>query len=263
MPDGERVIFTIADDQQTEQLYIMHIDSGISRVLSSRQAPNSHTYLLRPSSDGTQILWGVERLDANALGWYMVDVRTGFGEIMNPAFNDRWLREGNPLIFGDNRFANVPDSIEGIMVQRVAAAPNGQHLALTVAGRVQSPDTLYTIDPDGTNLTLVESAPYIGLALWSPDNLHIAYVGSSVSEPAEAVGDSLLLVNSQTVGSRVIVAGFETISQFEWSPDGEQLAFVVHDENMLYNLYIVDVDGSNLRQLATDITNPLTTKWRP
>ena len=53
-----------------------------------------------------------------------------------------------------------------------------------------------------------------------------------------------------------------------WSPDGRQIAFYSYRPGPYYDgkpnaVYVVDVDGSNLRQLAEPATRSFHPTWRP
>jgi Tol biopolymer transport system component len=52
-------------------------------------------------------------------------------------------------------------------------------------------------------------------------------------------------------------------SQTSWSPDGQKIAYVAHNDN-LFRVYLMDVTGGNKRQLGVEVTSFYSTyRWSP
>lgn len=107
----------------------------------------------------------------------------------------------------------------------------------------------YEVYPDGTwealegNVKFLEDANAISL---SPDASHAAY---SVFDPApDALADPLYVAAIDGSGERK-VGSFSVDSSIAWSPDGGSLAFVSLDEEHRYALFVVNTDGSELKEL--------------
>ena len=110
------------------------------------------------------------------------------------------------------------------------------------------PSRLYTIAPDGSDLTLLLERPFNGAMdpMWSPDGSQIAYWDWGTDEAplpkiwvVDADGSNptkVFVDRSGPVGPGSYYGGVS------WSPDGTQLAFVI-----AYQLYIIDADGTDLR----------------
>jgi len=87
---------------------------------------------------------------------------------------------------------------------------------------------------------------------WSPDGSRLAFTGFSWE-----VGEMIHIVDVRAhlewnipvyMGNRIRFAHF-----LSWPPDGNALMFAARNENTRKdNLYVVNVDGSNLRNLSRD-----------
>ena len=105
---------------------------------------------------------------------------------------------------------------------------------------------IYTINPDGTNLTNLtnttsadEDSPS-----WSPNGTKIVYTKSGQIWTMKADGSSQTQVGSVS-----------DADQIKWSPDGSKFVFTRSP-----NLWTINVDGSNLTQLTNDGFLPA---WSP
>ena len=148
-------------------------------------------------------------------------------------------------------------------------------------------DAIYTLDADGTNLTKIVSneinnrSTPIGLSAplgnnpwspfnpWSPLGDKIA-IGISVPRTegfyllANPNEDRLNALGTNFSGIISIITNLSKFSwqkDFMWSPDGTKAVFVVTDiekSERKYivkseKLYVADADGSNIKQLASDV----------
>jgi Tol biopolymer transport system component len=101
--------------------------------------------------------------------------------------------------------------------------------------------TIYTVDPDGSSLSLLQQAGVGGPPAWSPDGTKIAYDGIAVMD-ADGSNKRELPVQGGRMGFRSPT----------WSPDGTQLAFntLPPVESHIPDIYTSDADGSDLTNIT-------------
>ncbi len=158
-------------------------------------------------------------------------------------------------------------------------SPDGALVAYTkVSGRFLPDDGLYVIDSTGDArelLVAVRGQTALTDPVWSPDGSRIAFIEleivgeTSWGEPV--YGRTLSVVNADGTGRQVLIdLGREDrsptgwASDLAWSPDGSQFAFSSSslERPGNYQIYVVNVDGSELRQLTSegDSSQPV---WSP
>ena len=125
-----------------------------------------------------------------------------------------------------------------------AWSPVGAQLA------VADGDALGLIDPaTGDRTDLGDAAADVTTLTWSPDGTRIVYgtMGGSVYSVGVSGGDHSALASSlgESVGG-VGVSGFG----IGWSPDGARIAVQAVQASDSDSLYLMNADGSGLRQLA-------------
>ncbi|HEY6072825.1 MAG TPA: NBR1-Ig-like domain-containing protein, partial [Anaerolineales bacterium] len=101
---------------------------------------------------------------------------------------------------------------------------------------------------------------------WSPDGTHIVY--DAYTDPSQQIRD-LYLVNVD--GSNPVqLTNTPNINEVlpAWSPDGTQIAFSAAQYapdavGLEGDIYVINVDGSNQRQITTDPGNDFDPAWSP
>jgi Tol biopolymer transport system component len=81
---------------------------------------------------------------------------------------------------------------------------------------------------------------------------------------APANGDGIRVIDPDGTNETRLVDG--TVSSPRWSPDGRRIAFVrlVDAENFLFELFVLDADGANERQLTSGSAGPMhSLAWAP
>lgn len=105
----------------------------------------------------------------------------------------------------------------------------------------------FIINLDGTNKRAAVSSPYPSL---SPDLHYIAFGGS----------DGLYLIDL-TNGAQTHIPNTTSADDIPlWSPDSTRLAFWRSDE---LNLYVIDLDGNNLRRVIAEAGDEQLVGWTP
>jgi Tol biopolymer transport system component/CubicO group peptidase (beta-lactamase class C family) len=157
---------------------------------------------------------------------------------------------------GSRPRSTLPDWPAGIFG---TTSPDGRRLAFS--GDYLGYSDLYTINLDGTDQRRVNhDAIPDGMPAWSPDGDLLAFARGGVSQ-----SDLFLITPNGT--------GLEQLTDLEgyeqgptWSPDGRRIAFVWGHQDVRSwghpgELWVIDRDGSNLRQLREEsTTNPV---WSP
>ena len=124
----------------------------------------------------------------------------------------------------------------------------------------------YLMDPDGTNKTLLSrDASRDRTNVWSPDGSKIAFDyghGHDADDIAVINPDGTGLVNLTPDDER-LGTSFEACPS--WSPDGSKIAFVSLPVEGRANsdVWVIDVDGSNLTQLTHNPGSDGCPVWSP
>jgi Tol biopolymer transport system component len=249
-------------------------------LVADRELPNVG---LAWSPDGTRLAYAVaerhrRRPWTPSFGVWVLDLATGRSEQIStcspsgcPERID-WSPDGTHLAVTDRSTLYLMD-LEGDRGPTLATAgfddemgqpswsPDGSRIVYSV--RVGSfpdygPSQLFTIAPDGTDQRLLLERAFNGAMDpdWSPDGSRIAYWDWGTDEaydPTTAPEASLPKVwvvdADGTDATPVFIDRSGTVgpgSDFggvSWSPDGEQIAFV-----LAYDFYLVDADGTNVRR---------------
>lgn len=133
-------------------------------------------------------------------------------------------------------------------------SPDGRQLVF--AGQQEEDSfnhNIYVINADGSNLRQLTGALSHDVhPAWSPDGRQIAFAmhqgGNRSFNPNLVVMDADC--DTQPDGcyrNMRRITSFMSVRYPRWSPDGRQIAFIYSDYNQLY---VVDIDGGNLRSLA-------------
>ena len=149
-------------------------------------------------------------------------------------------------------------------IWHAAWSPDGQKILYESSG-------MWVIDPDGQNEVYLGEGDY---PVWSPDGSQIVFVSDN----------GLGVVNADGGVRRLLVSLAEVdlpesddkwIDSAAWSPDAGMIAFeagvFIPDPSDVWEqtgtsisgVWIVDADGGNLRQLATDLAESYGASWSP
>jgi Tol biopolymer transport system component len=128
-------------------------------------------------------------------------------------------------------------------------SPDGSKVAYRDSTHgVNDNDEIFVVNADGTHrINLTRNSSNDWGPAWSPDGRHIAFNSSRDLLPQLYVMDS--------DGSRVRRVTEREAEYPAWSPDGKRLVFMSQQPDARgtdpnYDVYVVDVDGSDLRQLT-------------
>jgi len=128
-------------------------------------------------------------------------------------------------------------------------SPDGRQIAFS-SGRTGTPQ-IYIMNADGSNQRRITfEGNYNDGAAWSPDGTMIAY---SARRPDSKTFD--IRVHELTTGQTYYVTrDVENDEDPTWSPDGRFIAFA-SDRSGVYQIYVIGVDGTGMRQLTRQGVN--------
>ncbi|MDQ3822672.1 MAG: PxKF domain-containing protein, partial [Actinomycetota bacterium] len=135
-------------------------------------------------------------------------------------------------------------------------SPDGTQIAFASTRPFNGSWHVWVVGADGSGLRQVTTE--LGTApAWSPDGAEIAYVGP---------GQAVVAVRPDGTGRREITAPPAGYSDGHpsWSPDGSRLVFTRRPTfGTAAQLYVVDADGSNVRQLTFGSAASFFPSWSP
>jgi Tol biopolymer transport system component len=119
------------------------------------------------------------------------------------------------------------------------------------------------IDEEGHNMRqLTKNQGDNKAPVWSPDGKQIAFLSSRK-------GTYYPYVMNADGSSQQCLSPIEAIDRLNWSPSGTQIAFVGlgksadKDKNWDWEIYVIDIDGSNLKRLTYNDVDDRAPAWSP
>lgn len=151
--------------------------------------------------------------------------------------------------------------IDGVARSRLAFASDRNSEIVSGRPTDNAVQEIYISDYDGANPSRITVNRTINISpSWSPDGRSLAYTSYATKFP------DIYLHNIFEVGRPIRPAGgTEAIqnAQAAWSPDGTRVAFASKRGSNFYNIYVVNRDGSNLRQLTSGNQYDVAPAWSP
>jgi dipeptidyl aminopeptidase/acylaminoacyl peptidase len=120
--------------------------------------------------------------------------------------------------------------------------------------------------PDGTSrmlMQLAEGVQYNHPAIWSPDGRYIAVLRVEQVYNGEETANNILTFDLETETTRQLTRfANQRLTQFEWSPDGQQLAFTISMGDY-GEIWTTDLNGERLQPIAGPTTPDAPLVWLP
>lgn len=131
--------------------------------------------------------------------------------------------------------------------------------------------TLYVVSADGSGRERLLDMPVDLFFRWSPDGRRLAF-SSAFEDPAVKTGrapsrllsvDAAVYVLDLQTRKVARLAAVGDSRHPSWSPDGRHIAFSAGTDNRNTDIYVVDADGQNVKQLTTQSTSEFAPEWSP
>jgi len=283
-PDGSRLAFSRATAGGL-RIFVMNADgSGLIALSTSAtlvqdqrprwspdgqkiafrrdvQSPESGLYVIGADGSGQTHI-------AGAIDWYSPEWIRGYPMSWSPGSDRLTFVRNNDLYVVYANGAGEALIAPGFVWSQTEWSPGARILALRYDTKpytgIDEVSALLTLNPDGTDLTLVTGESVQPLELysfaWSPTAARVAYtnlVTPSNIYTIDADGDASTLF-SVTRGEEDVV--------HEYSADGKGLVFVRRDEELFarFQVWVVRVDGTGTLALARSAqSDNAVPAWRP
>ena len=268
---GGRIVFTCTRGDYN-QLCIINADGTELQQLSSQEVANDYYPVFSPR--GNQLMFASNRNGTFDIYLMVFGQRELFqitdhiGNVISPDFSP----DGQKIVFA-NRAADGPTSIWMVntngshphlvyagpnMIVAVAWSPDGQTLAYAMQVNLLSQYQIFLMDVDGTNSRqLTNGMQGIGGSVaWSPDGKSLLIYAGPVG------GRDIFRLDVATGALTQLTDGGNNAAPC-YSPDGKFIVFNSLRNNGQADLYIMNADGSNQRQLTDNPEPDWQPRWEP
>lgn len=269
MTSGGRIVFTCTRGDYN-QLCMINRD-GSDLVQLTDMAANNYYPIF--TTDASSILFASNRAGPN-FDFFILNfverevyqLTDGVGDVVSPDFSP----DGRAIVFA-NKVGDAPTAIwmvnaDGLNsrlvytgardIVAVAWSPDGERIAYAMnAGRPQEYE-IYTMDISGRNhLKVSQGLQGIGGSVdWSPD-------GRSLLVYAGPFGDKDIFEIEAATGKSVQLTFGGNNAGASYSPDGQYIVFNSLRNDDQADLYIMEADGSGMRQLTNDPEPDWGARW--
>jgi TolB protein len=129
------------------------------------------------------------------------------------------------------------------------------------------------IDADGGNKRNSTNHPHEDVGpLWSPDGskiLFISYRNSDSNRDSLGVTSDIFVMEADGSDQRQLTNNPSSDYYPDWSPDGSEILFLSryrvdrHDRTIATDIFVMNVDGSNKRNITNDFSWDHAARWAP
>ena len=269
-PSGETIAFT-SDRGGESDIYVMNEDgSGLRNITNS---PNENSAFSSWSPDGSRILFSVSTDADGPVEYWVMDADGTNPELLFPRCTGcvilDWSPDGSRLVGyqteGEQTQLFVINS-DGSNVRKLADlansfararwSPDGSIIAYGVSKRAGTGGEVWLINDDGSGQRMLyerstNAISWSSAISWSPG-------GESLAIDAL---DQLVVADIGSSDVRVIAEG-GSISQPEWSPTGDYIAYS-SDREGNREVYVVPQDGGVSANVSNSAWEDVLPRWSP
>jgi len=269
LTNGGRIVFTCTRGDYNQ---VCMIDSnGANFAQLTNMAASNYYPVLTDGADS--ILFASNRAGPN-FDFFILNfterevfqLTTNVGNVISPDFSP----DGRNIVFA-NKVGDSPTAIwmvnaDGLNprlvytgardIVAVAWSPDGEKIAYAMNAGIPQEYEIYTMDINGRNhLKISQGLQGIGGSVdWSPD-------GSSLLVYAGPFGDKDIFKIEASTGDFVQLTDGGNNAGAAYSPDGGYIVFNSLRNNDQADLYIMESDGSGMRQLTNDPEPDWGARW--
>lgn len=259
LTNGGRIVFTCTRGDYN-QLCIINRDGTDLNQLTDMSASNYYPIF---APDGSSVLFASNRNGSfdffmlNFLEKEVFQVTNNVGNVIAPDFSP----DGRFLLFA-NRVGDGPTAIwmvnaDGLNprliytgagdIVSVSWSPDGEKIAYAINTGSPQEYEIFTMDANGRNhLKISQGLQGIGGSVdWSPD-------GKSLLVHAGPFGDKDIFQIDVATGNFVQLTDGGNNAGASYSPNGDFIVFNSLRNNDQADLYIMEADGSGMRQITND-----------
>jgi Tol biopolymer transport system component len=263
-----------------DEIYRMEADGSAVTKLTDAAAESLIASSPAWSPDGSRIAFVLSPPElaqsSSEAGIYVMNADgTGTTSITDGRYDAHptWSPDGTQIAFTRGQGSSIMIvNVDGSNVQRIqlsagafppyqwpAWSPDGTRIAFQASDAPHvDTNSVYVADIDGSNAARLTPGEADGYPAWSRDGSTIAYAGP----------DGVYLHNLASGSERRLTSCHPRDCGFDfapaWSPDASQLIFSRQDRaGTSIQLFAVDADGSNVRQVTSGDLWSSEASWRP
>ncbi len=288
-PDGSQIAFISTYRHEGDDgIYLMGADGSNPQLITSpevfRAYDISYVRSLGWSPDGNNISFVVALPGATNASLYTINAN-GLTDLSDESVviyvNPAWSPDSSRIAFGtvfdlfvmNADGSNVQSLVHrGVNFGEIQWSPDGNQIVF-VSFKDKNND-IYIINADGSNLVNLTQAEGNDFSpVWSPDGSQIAFVSDREDPTCSAFNCNweIYVMNADGSNLRNLTnsAGADFVPM--WSPDGKYIAFVTYRDGAACNdittcnseIYVMNADGSEPRNLSQDEKYNMGPEWRP